>query len=204
MEPRSVRLNSENRKLFVDTAIENIMPWQGRPTVNNFYAAWKSRIYDYIYGPYKELMTQLPSWATVKTEAITVVLGTEKLVFPLPNPMLAFDNGVIHRCHLKDNLFTPVCTLDEHDPLTLEFQAAIQQTTDWITKRCALRAELNKVVDACNTSAQLYQAWPKSLEFADCFPYKGSKTAPKVKISSAALDITVNIAKTTIGSPSEN
>lgn len=201
MEPRSIRLNYSNRQLFINTALQTLMPGNTRPTVENFYREQRSRIYDYIYGECKELMAQLPSWATVKTKTITVLLGSEELHFTLPNEELAFENGVFNG---NKGAFNPICQLGDFDPLTLEFKAAQQQTIDWDIKRFALKDELTKVVNACNTSAQLYQAWPKSLEFASCFPYKGSKAAPKVKISSAALDMTMNIAKTTVGSPDEN
>lgn len=201
MEPRSIRLNYSNRQLFINTALSKLMPRRDRPTVENFYQEKKAMIYDYIYGEYKDLIAQLPDWAKVKTSTITVMLGNETLRFKLPKPKYAFENG---KADLLGDAFNPICKLSEFDPLTEEFLAAKQQTVDWDTKRMALKKELRKVVDACNTSAQLYQAWPKSLEFAHCFPYKGSKAAPKVKVSSAALDLTMNIAKTTIGKPSEN
>jgi hypothetical protein len=201
MEPRSVRLNYSNRQTFINTALNKLMPGNTRPTVENFYREKRAVIYDYIYGTCKEYLAQLPSWTTVKTKTITVMLGNEILRFTLPNEVLAFENGVFNS---DKNAFNPICKLSEFDPLSQEFAAAKQQTVDWDTKRTALRDELTKVVNACNTSAQLYQAWPKSLEFAQCFPYKGSKAAPKVKVSSAALDMTMSIAKTTVGSPDEN
>ena len=201
MEPRSIRLNYTNRQLFVDTVMKKLMPISERPDIKIFYEDNKKTIYKYIYGPFKDLIAQLPSWATVKTSKITVCLGTEQLIFPLDKEELAFDNG---ENFMPAKMFVGVCKLSEHDPLTLAFKASQQQTLDWNTKHRALKKELQKVTLACNTSAQLYQAWPQSLDYAFCFPYKGSKTMPKVKVDSAVLDMTLQITKSIVGSPNEN
>jgi hypothetical protein len=201
MEPRSIRLNYTNRQLFINTVINTLMPGQDRPTVTNFYHAQETTIYQYVYGPFKELLSQLPPWAVTKTKCISVLLGKEELHFQLRKSELAFENG---RSSSDDKIFRPLCVFEEYDPLTLAYKASKQQTIDWDTKRTALKAELTKVVDACNTSAQLYLAWPEALKFSHLFPYKGSKVTPKPRVSSAALDMTMGIAKTTVGSPDEN
>jgi hypothetical protein len=201
MEPGSVRLNYTNRELFINTVLAKLMPPHERPTVHNFYRAQRSKVYEYIYGPFKDLMRQLPPWAKVMTKTITVELDGDVLHFELDKAELAFDNG---KGNTTKGLFVPICKLDRYDPLAQEFLAQRQQTIDWDTKRMALKKELNKVVKACNTSAQLYLAWPQALDFASCFPYKGSKASVKPKISAAALDMTLKISKSTVGAPDEN
>jgi hypothetical protein len=201
MEPRSVRLNYTNRELFINTVLAKLMPPHERPTVQNFYRAQRSKVYEYIYGPFRDLMRQLPPWAKVKTRTITVELDGDVLHFQLDKEEFAFDNG---KGNTTKGLFVPICKLDRYDPLAQEFLAQRQQTIDWDTKRMALKKELGKVVKACNTSAQLYLAWPQALDFSSCFPYKGSKTTVKPKISAAALDMTLKISKSTVGSPGEN
>jgi hypothetical protein len=86
----------------------------------------------------------------------------------------------------------------------MEYVAHKQKMTDWDTKRRQLQNEVTKVVEACNTSSQLYAAWPRSLEFADCFPYRASARSAPVKVSSAALDITMNISGSEVTLPEEN
>lgn len=199
MEPRSVRLNYSNRKNFINTAVQTLIPANTRPSLDNFYRAKRDTIYDYIYGPFKDLMRQLPDWAKTKTKVITVKLEEEVIRFTLAKEEFAFEDGT-----QVVKPFVPICSLDKYDPLTQEYLAFKQQIIDWDTKRFALKKELEKVVKACNTSSQLYQAWPKSLDFARCFPYKGSKVTPKVRISSAALDITMGIVKSTVGQTEEN
>ena len=204
MEPRSVRLNNTNRNTFVSTVLNTLLSQNSAPKFSDFTRKWSSHIYEYIYGPHKELIEQLPDWMKTKTEQITVFLGTRQVVFTLNKPEWALEDGQSSMYVGDDKPFTPICFLDDYDELTLEFKAHQQQQTDWNTKRIALKEELTKVVNACNTSSQLYIAWPKALEFSYLFPYKGSVKIPKPKISSAALDMTVYITKSTVGSPDQN
>ena len=152
MEPRSIRLNGHNRDQFIRKVMNDLMPFEEQPSIDKFEEKYRKTIYKRIYGPYKETIDALPDWMKKKVESIEVQLGRVCVSF-----MLAKEEYVAEG----------VCVLDEHDELTLAYKAVIQQRDDWNTKRSQLLSELRKVVHACNTSAQLYLAWPKSLDYAD-------------------------------------
>jgi len=202
MEPRSIRLNNVNRNNFIDKVMEATMPNYKRPTQTDFLNSKRNTIYDIVYGEIKEKIEALPDWATVICEGVWVRLNKEDVLFPVPidRKYRAFETGE----HYRHDSYLPIRKFDAHEPLTMEYKAHIQKMYDWDTKRRQLKAELTKVVEACNTSSQLYAAWPKALEYAECFPYKGSTRAVPVKVSSAALDITMKITDSEITLPEEN
>jgi len=201
MEPRSIRLNNQNRTAFINQVLDELFPLAKAPNDDTFTELWGDRVYEYLYGPYKEIIEQLPEWAKTKTKRFSAIISGDVLSFSLNKEVIALENG--HSSILR-NIFCPVGTIANDSEIAIAYRENKQQHKDWRVKQAALKKELDKVVSACNTSAQLYQAWPKSLEFAYLFEYKESKRTVKPKVSSAALDVTLSIAKSTVTSLDEN
>ena len=85
-----------------------------------------------------------------------------------------------------------------------EYKQFLQDTEDYNTKVRELRSQLVKLVSSCNTSKQLYTAWPEAEKYAHCFPYKAPNRHAGATVSGAEMDIGVKISKASFKLPESN
>ena len=203
MTPRSTRLNGNNRDAFVSAVIEANLPQSKRPTDAQFKSRWDSKIYDIVYGPYIDIMKTLPKWFFAEMKSIRVRfqqgkkdLGT--LYFDVPkaclviNPHSGYSHGI--------RVITEAPIPEDHQ-ITTEFIAHRQAQADFETKRRELSKQTRDLVYSCNTSGQLYKAWPPAVNYAECFPYRGPNRHEGPTVSGTEMDITLKVSKATITLP---
>lgn len=209
--PKAVRLNQENRDKFIMTVVEDVLPVDKKPCENLFVDKWNTKIYDDIFGPLQEDMKALPNWMFVETNYIPVDMyahtGKKKaysqegiINFPAPKGAIA-----VERCehswenHNDDVGLVPI---PEGHPAIDDYKQMLQEEVDWGIKRDQLQEQLRTMVYECNTSHQLFRAWPTALKYAEaCFPFvqpAEAKRGGATSVSAEELDIGVKLAKTTV------
>ena len=95
----------------------------------------------------------------------------------------------------------------EHEAIQA-YKDFCQQDHDWDARQRELRTTLTKVADACNTSHQLFRAWPQAVKYAqECFPYvepAEAKRGGQTDVSTEQLDLTAKLAQTVVGGVQQN
>lgn len=216
--PKSVRLNIENRQKFVKAVLEDVMPGDKKPTNRAFAEQWGQKVYDDIYGPLKEQMDALPKWMWTKNDEFNCdVFHHESktsewknedgiVEFQLnKNARMVNESNVYHWNRCSDEVLAILP--DDHEVIQA-YKDHINATKDWNSQYQELNATLAQVSDACNTSHQLFRAWPKAVKYAqECFPYQEpaeAKRGGQTDISSEQLDLTAKIAQATAGAAVQN
>ena len=205
MEPRSTRLNNSLRSAFVRTVMADVMPDTSIPTMEDFQKEHAVMAYEATYGKYKEQIQALPREYTVKTNIIFVSLDGKPVAFIQPNKVTAFmkytGSSYDYLLHNSDCglPFLPV----EH-PITQAYKQRLQEMKDWRLKVTELRNQLTTLVEGCNTSGQLYKAWPTAIKFAGCFPYVAPEKGGKPDITGEELDIGLALSQLVVTGIIEN
>lgn len=215
--PKSTRLNASNRQKFVDTVVADLMPEENKPDEDTFAHKWAQTVYDTIYGPHLETMKLLPKWMFKKDDDFTVDLFKHE---PKSDPIVSSHNGNVTFKLDKEQLMIREAgryswssdAAAELPPGDHEFVQAYktlcQQQEDWRDRFYELRQTLQQVAEACNTSHQLFRAWPKAVKYAEtCFPYQEpaeAKRGGQTDISADQLDLTAKLAQTVVGVMEQN
>jgi hypothetical protein len=212
---KSVRLNNGNRANFIRVVIEDIMPDAMEPTIDNFAEKWENTLYDVVYSPETQIaMKACPSWMFHETQYYFVNMDSEKepnrgsvLKFKAPRSnCLAPERESSDWGSYNADVGCPTIAADH--AAAVEYKRIGQQRKDWIAKKNNLQNQLRTVSEDCNTSHQLYEAWPAALNYStQCFPY----TAPaevqrggRSSVSAQELDIGVMMAKSNVNEVVEN
>jgi hypothetical protein len=183
------------------------MPLEQQPSEELFVDHWGSQLYNDIFGPYLEDMKALPTWMFSRDKFFWADLyeHTPKkkgqsglLKFPCPKDSLVLETSE-NWCH-SDAAALPEIPPDH--PAIDAFVQMQREAHDWVIKRRELHNQLNVIVNECNTSHQLFRAWPTALKYAEkCFPYEApapAKQGGNTSISAEELDIGIMMAKTTV------
>lgn len=215
---KSIRLNNRNRDNFVTIVLEEIMPKDDQPTQADFAKRWSDKMYDIIYT--SEIVTAMracPSWMVKITEHIFVNMipgaqgsGMTVLAFkckPGAIAMIREEDGYSWSHYSDGNAGVP--TIDADHAACKEFALLDQSSRDWARKKSELRTQLKTVTDDCNTSHQLYEAWPGALKYAkQCFEYMAPTTERKTggtsSVTAQELEIGIMMSKASVGAISEN
>ena len=200
MQTRSTRLNRENKAKFVQAVLNDRLDHSKRPTIEQFQARWNNKIYDLIYGDHLENMAKLPDWFFVTDKSMSVnMLGDRRsaVSFDLPKP--------VRHCRGEDRYHSHTCpTAPQDHAIVTDYKNVMQQQNDFDLKHRELRNQLMKLVDSCNTSAQLYKSWPEAEKFAECFPYRGPERFEKAAVSKKEIEIGLLLASTIVTAPTED
>ena len=217
--PKSTRLNQANRELFVKTVIEDLMPSDDEPRLHKFAEKWGPTVYESIYTPYLEKMKALPKWMFTEQDTFHVdVFKNES-----PNdPIVKQHNGTV-KFQLPKKMFMAaqeynsyswqssgnrLAELPDDHEVIQALKDHYQAEDDWSARGHELRQTLTEVVEDCNTSHQLFRAWPKAVKYAEeCFPYvepAEAKRGGQTSVSSEQLDLTAKLAKTVVGVTAQN
>lgn len=212
---KSVRLNHGTRSAFVDHVIKDVMPDEQEPTIENFADKWQNTLYDDIYTPeIKAAMKACPSWMFYATGYYFVNMEADKkprrgnvLKFKAPRTdCLAPEKEDSDWGGANENVGIP--TIPGDHPASIEFVKIEQLRRDWFSKKSNLREQLSTVANDCNTSHQLYEAWPTALNYAKaCFPYVAPAEAQRgghSTVSAQEIDIGVMMAKSNVSPIVEN
>lgn len=213
--PKSTRLNQENRERFVRTVVEDLIPLNTRPTTQKFGEKWGDKLYEDIYGPHKETMDLLPSWMFVEAKEFVVdiklhapTLDGESVTFYLSEPKRMVNEESFYGWRNQDSRDYCIPQIPEDHDVIQAWEEHKQANKDWQSKHSELKRTLEQVSDACNTSHQLFRAWPKAVKYAEqCFPYvepRESKRGGQTDISAEELDLTAKIAQTTVVASQQN
>lgn len=216
--PKSVRLNKENREKFVKAALGNIMPAEKEPTLANFTQTWGPIVYKAIYDPLEAHMDALPKWFfTEATEFHVDLFKYESKTSPWKDKdgLIEFDLPSKERMIVEENVYSwnrstqeCIAQIPEGHDVIQEYKDHCQASDDWHTQHKELKDTLVSVSDACNTSHQLFRAWPKAVQFAEeCFPYvepAEAKRGGQTDISTEQLELTAKIAQATAGAQVNN
>lgn len=203
MKPRSTRLNASNRDKFISMVVEKNLPNSAKPTDQDFKARWKSKVYDIAYGPYLERMAALPSWFFAHTSELRVRFKTNSyssgLIFTLPKKVMMLNphHGYGHG-ETKAETSMPI---PEDHAMHTQFVQHRQDQTDFDVKKRELKNKIHKLAYSCNTSGQLYAAWPQATEYSDCFPYTAPSRHQGADVSSMEMDISIAVSKTKVKLP---
>lgn len=211
--PPSVRLNKHLRAAFVRKVLEDVMPEEGKPKDEDFISEWNSQMYDIVFGPYLDTLEKMPSWGKqVKKDFRVNMLAheTNKSDWKGHNGTLTFTtpDGTDkvqtiqtsgYSYYSSDSGKTPQPPAG-HECIDA-YKRLLQQKKDWDVKRFNLERTLEKAVEGCNTSHQLFKVWPKAVQYADVFPAPEKKEAVRggnPDVTGSELDIGVSIAKATV------
>lgn len=215
--PKSTRLNRHNRRQFVDTVLADLMPDEAKPTTEGFAEKWGDNVYELVYGPHLETMQLLPSWMFRSADDFTVDLFKHE---SRNDPVVKAHSGVVRFKLSKERPLIRESSRyswstdagaemppGDHE-VVRAYKNMCQQTEDWQSKWYELRGTLEEVAEACNTSHQLFRAWPKAVKYAEeCFPYvepTEAKRGGQTSISAEQLDLTAKLAQVTVGVTLEN
>lgn len=179
MQSRSIRLNQSLRDDFVEAVLNEIMPTEKQPTMIKFQTRYAQEVYDAVYGPYKDVISQLPPWAQKSSTCFHAILGdSEALAFIMTTPVITFyENKATQYGHygMHADHDAPIPRLKSSHRISLALKAQIQAITDWKVKKQHLTTQMNELASNCNTSGQLFKTWPKAMEFAHVFPEAEAK-----------------------------
>lgn len=216
--PKSIRLNMENRERFVRTVLEDIMPSDKQPCEDAFAKEWGDKLYADIYGPLKEHMDALPKWMWTDGSRFHVDVYKHEP----PSSDYKGRDGVVEFRMTKDrrmineeNVYhwnrtgnEVMAVVPEDHEVIQAYKDHCQAGEDWNNQYQELRRTLEKVSNACNTSHQLFRAWPKAVKYAQsCFPYvepAEAKRGGQTDISADQLNLTAKIAQATAGAVEQN
>jgi len=209
--PKSVRLNQDLRNGFINAVLADVIPESTRPDSDAFVTKWQDQMYDLVYTPeVRAAMAACPSWMFKKTNYIFVSMGApsgrraEILKFKCLVPgSLAIEEELNDHGYASHNSDVGLPWLDKEHPAVIEYRDIERQSNDWKTKKHQLASQLNGIAAACNTSHQLFEAWPGALQYAEkCFPQKEAvepKRGGKTEISAQELNIGIMMAKASVG-----
>jgi hypothetical protein len=182
------------------------MPDSKQPKLEDFQKAYAVRAHEETYGKYKAELDALPPWMIKMSNCIYVILGTKREFFLLPKAVKTLyqinTNSYDQYVGFNAQVATP--ELDASHFITIAYEQKKQEIADWGIKKRELRNQLSNVVDACNTSGQLYKAWPKAKEYAHIFPQQQINRAQPPDVTARELDIGIAISQTTIKGIDEN
>lgn len=216
--PKSIRLNMENRDLFIKTVVADLMPDEKRPSLYNFVREWGDRMYEDIYGPLKAEMDALPQWMFTKKDEFHVNLWAHEpknsewrnkegqIEFQLSKERrMIVEKTSYHWNRSGNDVIAPV---PEDHEVVQAYKDMKDADADWDANLRELNKTLHEVAYACNTSHQLFRAWPQALKYAqECFPYvepAEAKRGGQTTISSDQLDLTAKLAQATAGAATQN
>jgi len=200
MQPQSTRLNKVNRTKFINVVLEDKIPESSQPSRPDFKNRWEDKIYDIVYGPYIEQMNKLPDWFFSKSKHMTVSFSLSKQ----RSGVMRFDLGQMHKIVLQQRYSGDVAApVPEDHKITQEYNALVQQEDDYRLRRNELQKQLANLVDSCNTSAQLFTAWPEALKYKECFPYVPRAKFQGAAVSQHEMEIGTLLAQTTVTLPEE-
>ena len=201
MKPQSTRLNMSNREAFVHAVVEKYLPDSAEPHERDFIAKWNDKIYGIVYEQWEPLLKQLPSWMTFMSNSLTVNMRAGErghtLDFKLPAKRI-----MVPVTSTYDQKFVPTVPLDH--AIKREYDALRQSMHDYNRKQRELTEQFRKLVNSCNTSGQLYAAWPEAVEFAHCFPYQERTKFQGAAVSRTEIDLGLALAQTSVTLPEEN
>ena len=200
MKPRSTRLNQYNRDKFIRRVISDLMPSDKQPDMDDFVKRWKDKVYDLVYGPYKELMDQLPDWFFEEDDDVTVRFrvssnDTYNVTFPQGKRVKIARSGYGYHAKYPE--------LPDDAEIVQDYKQQRQLMHDWGVKQRELENQIRQLVYSCNTSGQLYAAWPDAEKYADCFPYKGPQRFEGPDVSKEEIDIAIQLSKLNVKLPDE-
>lgn len=202
MQPRSTRLNGDNRNDFIRRVMQDKLPENRCPQDERFYKKWQPKIYSEVYGPYEEHMDQLPSWFFVSSKTMQVRLATNPEESQFDTVSFEFDKEIKrineqtgYYSYSKDTNRIPDLPYDHE--ASRDWRALRQAQRDFRTQQTELRQQLNQLVRTCNTSGQLYKAWSEAVNYSDCFPYKAPTRHQGSEVSEKEMEIGIKIAQTT-------
>lgn len=217
--PTSTRLNQKNRQLFVTTVLNDLMPDEKKPSTYDFATKWGDTLYHAAYDEYLEQMKALPKWMFVQKDEfhVDVWRGEDPndplvkahngvLEFQLSSPMLMMKET--HSSYSWSGTKNRLAEIPTDHEVVQALKDHYQASDDWDANYKELRTTLEEVTEACNTSHQLFRAWPKAVKYAEeCFPYvqpAQAKRGGQTTISADQLDLTAKLAQTTIGTMEQN
>ena len=199
MQVRSARLNRQNKDKFIRTVLEDRLPSSKKPDLEHFKARWVTRIYDIAYKDYVETMQKLPSWFFTCSKKLMVsfadTLGT--VSFELPTEAL----------HVKNNdgyYGANTAPIPPGHIINTEYKNFLQKQKDYDVQYRQLQTQLLKLIDSCNTSAQLYAAWPEAVKYKNCFPYVPQKRFQGAAVSSKEIEIGLLLSEANVSTPQES
>jgi hypothetical protein len=208
--PKSVRLNRELRRNFVAAVVADVVPDSTEPTEEAFAERWGPKMYDMIYTPeIQAAMKACPKWMFVSTDYIYVSMGkptgkrSSVLKFKCPIPgSLGIEEEKGDYGYSSHNADVGLPWLNDDHDCVIEYRDVSRQRADWRQKKSSLTSQLEGIVKVCNTTHQLFAAWPGALAYAEkCFPY--APPAPSQKggvspISAEELNLGIMFAKTIV------
>ena len=193
MQPRSARLNKNNRIQFVQVVMKDKFGHVQQPTMQAFIDRWTPKIYDLVYGPYLEALKLTPPWAVEETKTLYVMP---------PNKTI----NIEFKLSVKQVIFrtNKYPTWPEDHQIHQEYLQYCQNLDDYMTKTRAFERQIRQLVESCNTSAQLYATWPEALKYAACFPYVPKETRPEPTVTQVEIDLSLLMAQPTVILSSNN
>lgn len=204
MQPRSARLNANNRDKFIRAVLDDKLPETKKESIDDFKERWKSKIYDVCFEPYKDLLAQMPEWMKIETDVVRVGLlvkgKLQKVPFPMDRKHL-IPFGVHHSGYYYSN--ENVVLIDENHTIHKEYAQILQDEEDYLTKKRELRNQLHKLAYSCNTSGQLYKAWPEAVKYSGCFPYKAPNKHTGAAVTATEMDLGLLMSETKVAIPKD-
>lgn len=184
MQPRSTRLNKYNRDVFTRTVLQDLLPDETDAWKETFRKEWEKRIIEHIYGPYKEHIDALPDWMKTKTERIAVMIGRDYFYFEM-RPAVPLPTGS-RTLQLKEGAAFE------------EWEHIKNKIDEYYVKRRELERQLDKLVNSCNTSGQVYKAWPDAIKYHKCFPYVAPERHQGAAVDREEMDLSIKMSKVDI------
>ena len=202
MQPRSTRLNQANRAKFLNAVLKDTLPPSAKPQLVHFQERWAPKIYDIVFGPYLEIIKQMPPWMLITTDSLRVKMPNKSkavLKFQLPHsktmPYGYSDSGYYFRQH--------TAPIPEGNAIVKDYEQHLQNAADYETKKRELIAKVKTLVNTCNTSGQLYKAWPDAVKYADCFPYTAPNRHAGADVSQTEMDLSILMSKAVVKLPND-
>jgi hypothetical protein len=203
MQPRSTRLNQFNKDKFTRAVVDATLPDSTRPTENLFKEKWKKKVFDIVYGEYKETIAKMPDWMTEKSSNFRTHMPNGRG----GHSVMIFDTGTIQtlpKGASSGGYGTSVTApIPENHKMAKDYAQLNQNMEDWNLKKRELLQMLRKLTDSCNTSGQLYAAWPEAVKYSDCFPYVGPNRHVRADVSSTEMDLGILMSGAVVSLPDD-
>lgn len=200
MKPRSTRLNKSNRDDFIKKVVKKYYPPEKRPDINDFKRKWNPKIYDIIFSPYKEQLDALPDSWLASTRKIWATINGTTLEFESPKDIKRPGTG--DGGYYSSTKFVPIVS-DEHQ-ISKEYKQHCNDLRDFNAKKNSFESQIRTLAYSCNTSAQLFKAWPEAEHYSECFPYVGPERHAGAAISKTEIDLGKKLANLKVKLPNEN
>jgi len=156
-----MKLTKEIKENIIRDVIEEAF----RPIIEEFYDEYEflaDKVYNHVYGPYADLMAQMPKGALPMSSSIYVYVEKKQycLCFKVNRSRIDWISGAsqVRRCFevVPDSRY-----FEGDSELGRLIVRMIQAQSNIVTDMNDLKRELNSVILPCTTDTKLLKAWPE-------------------------------------------